>query len=187
MTARRFGRMASSWPLCIISMMWLSLFVQTDYFAKLHGMAWPVVTPITVTSVESETVNGHPGSRVQGMATIQREQCDYIDVSFRLQGSDREVSVAAFFADPARVREGGKQSWEALMVGVPPHRLSRTIGEVRHECGIFPVVSPFFVPDESIVPTSVGATAQCASGAYTTSTGPGTCSGHGGVKEWMTG
>lgn len=31
----------------------------------------------------------------------------------------------------------------------------------------------------------IGATAICQSGAVTTSTGKGVCSGHGGVKVWL--
>lgn len=71
------------------------------------------------------------------------------------------------------------------MVGIPPNRLSDTRGEVRHECGVFPVLSPFYLPDSLTVPDPTGATALCNSGAYSTSTGPGTCSGHGGVKEYL--
>lgn len=71
------------------------------------------------------------------------------------------------------------------MVGIPPNRLSDTRGEVRHECGVFPVLSPFYLPDSLTVPDPTGAAALCNSGAYSTSTGPGTCSGHGGVKEYL--
>lgn len=185
MTKERVKRLAFGWPACVLSIMWLSLFVQTDMAARLQGWVWPVVSPITVTKVEPVTVNRTPGSRITGYADIERGQCDYIDVSFELQGSDKSVNVTAFFASPAKIRGEGTQKWQALMVGVPPSKLDETHGEVRHECGIFPVVSPFFVPDASIIPSEVGANAQCKDGAYTTSTGPGTCSGHGGVREWI--
>lgn len=180
----RLGHLIS-WPITIASAAWLGLFAQTDMAAHLHGYVWPVVTPLTVDSVEPAMVRGVPGSRISGTAMIERAQCDYIDVSFRLVGSDRSVNVAAFFMDRPAVREPGGQQWEALMVGVPPHRLADTRGEVRHECGVFPVVSPFYLPDSFTAPDPTGATALCNSGAYSTSTGPGTCSGHGGVKEYL--
>jgi hypothetical protein len=72
-----------------------------------------------------------------------------------------------------------------LMVGVPPGRLSETSGSVIHQCGAFPVTTPFFNPIDSLPLIKTGATAVCNSGAYTSSTGPGTCSGHDGVKEWF--
>lgn len=167
-----------SWPVTVGSAAWLGLFAQTDMAAHLHGHIWPVVTPLTVDSVEPVTVRGRPGSRISGTVVIERAQCDYIDVSFRLVGSGRSVNVAAFFMENA-------QQWEALMVGIPPNRLSDTRGEVRHECGVFPVLSPFYLPDSLTVPDPTGATALCNSGAYSTSSGPGTCSGHGGVKEYL--
>ena len=33
----------------------------------------------------------------------------------------------------------------------------------------------------------IGASAECGDGMYSTSTGKGTCSGHGGVKRWLNG
>ena len=173
------------WPIFILSALWLVWFSQTDIAAELHGRIHPVVTPLTVTSVEPATIQGAPAVRIEGFATIERESCDYISVGWYLNGSTRRVSVPAFFSDPAQVRESGRSEWSALMVGVTPEQLGDTRGNVRHECGRFPVLTPFFVPDDSIIPTDAGASAQCHDGAYSTSTGPGTCSGHGGVREWL--
>ena len=176
---------AIGWPACILSLLWLMLFSQTDMAATVHGWLMPVTTPIQVTSVEPATINGIAGSRIKGFATIERASCDYIYVTWELAGGDKSAAVTAFFADKAQIRGEGRSTWEALMVGVTPDRLIETRGTVRHECGRFPVSTPFFVPDTSMVPTVAGATGRCVDGAYTTSTGPGTCSGHGGVEEWF--
>lgn len=173
------------WPACILSLMWLMWFSQTDTAAEIHGKINPVVTPLTVTRIEPALINDTPATRIQGFARIERDSCDYLAVEWWLDGGQRSVSVPAFFADPAQVRSEGQARWDALMVGITPDQLGDTHGNVRHSCGRFPVLTPFFAPDESMIPTAAGATAQCADGAYTTSTGPGTCSGHGGVNEWL--
>lgn len=178
-------RIVFSWPMVILSLMWLSLFMQTDMAARWHGRLMPVTGPIQVTEVTPAMVQGVAGTRIRGVAKLNRAECDYINVEWQLNGDSKSVSVTAFFMDKPQVRKEGMQEWEALMVGIPPNKLKDTTGTVIHECGRFPVMTPFFIPDESIVPTTAGATAECTSGAYTTSTGPGTCSGHGGVKEWL--
>lgn len=176
-----------SWPSVFASIVIIWLASQTSTMAEVYGRWWPVVTPLQVTSVTEEMVNGAPGSRISGYATIERDSCDYLSIEWSLHGENRSVRATAFFADEAQVRETGQQKWEALLVGVPPHKLSETTGDVHHQCGMFPVMTPFFRPDDSIVPTEVGATALCHSGAYTSSIGPGTCSGHGGIKEQLDG
>lgn len=178
-------RAALSWPMTFLSLAWLALFSQTEIAADFHGSIYPVVSPVQVTSVEPVTINGIQGSRISGYATIERGQCDYMNIEWTLDGRQRSVAVTAFFADAANVRGPGRQEWQALMVGVPPYKLSQTSGDVRHRCGMFPVSTPFFRPDDAITPSQAGATGICHDGAYTTSTGPGTCSGHGGVREWM--
>lgn len=174
-----------SWPSFAGALVVLWLFSQSDHGAALYGRLNPVTSPLQVTNVEPASVNGAPGSRISGTAVIHRDTCDYLDVEWELHGDRRSVRATAFFADEARVREAGVQRWEALLVGVPPHKLRDTTGDVRHQCGMFPVMSPFYRPDESILPAEAGATAICESGAYTSSTGPGTCSGHGGVNTWI--
>ena len=178
-------RLSFSWTACILSLLWLMWFSQTDIAAELHGRINPVVTPLTITSIEPSQINSTPATRIQGFATIERESCDYLAVEWWLDGDRRSITVPAFFADPPQVRSAGRTRWDALMVGVTPEMLADTRGNVRHECGQFPVITPFYTPDESTTARIAGAMALCESGAYTTSTGPGTCSGHGGVKEWL--
>lgn len=178
-------KLLTGWRAFALAVMWLGVFSQTEMAAEIHGRLMPVTSPLQVTSVEPASIAGMTGSRIEGVANIKRGQCDYLSVDWRLDGDGKSVSVPAFFADPVEVRSDGQQTWRALMVGVPPERLEQTSGSVSHRCGIFPVTTPFFTPDDLVVPTSVGATAICNSGAYKTSTGPGTCSGHGGVKEYL--
>lgn len=182
---REAGNVISSWPMFIIAAIGLFGMSQTDMVARWQGYFFPVTGPITITSIEPATVRGAPGSRIRGFAVKYREDCDYLSVSWRLVGGERSVSVPAFFVDTPKVREKGMQEWEGLMVGITPDRISQTQGDAHHQCGLFPVSTPFFRPDESVNPSLAGATAECQSGAYSTSTGPGTCSGHGGVREWL--
>lgn len=176
-----------SWPMVAGSLLVLWLFAQSTTGAQLYGRFYPVTTPLQVTSVVPADVSGAPGSRIAGTATLNREQCDYLDIQWTLHGDAKNVRATAFFADEAQVRRAGVQQWEALLVGVPPHKLKETTGDVVHRCGLFPVMTPFFRPDQSILPEAVGAKARCVSGAFSGSTGPGTCSGHGGVEEWLNG
>lgn len=174
-----------SWPPFFMALIAIWIFSQTQTAAALYGAINPVVTPLQITHVAPAIVNGAPGSRISGIATIKRDTCDYLDIEWTLHGDRRSVRATAFFSDPAEVREGGQQRWEALLVGVPPHMLDQTTGDVHHQCGVFPVTSPFFRPDTGVIPEEAGATARCSSGAYSTSTGKGTCSGQGGVEEWL--
>jgi len=175
-----------SWPSALIAVTWLWMFSQTDHGAQLYGEIAPVTSPLQVTSVETAIVNGVRGSRIRGEADIKRASCDYLNVEFDLHGDHKSVAVSAFFQDDAQVRGAGRHQWEALMVGIPPEQLRNSTGDVKHQCGLFPVMTPFYRPDESVSPYDAGATAICHSGAYTTSTGNGTCSGHGGVDQWLT-
>ena len=174
-----------SWPAFFIAAGVLWMFSQSQTGAEMYGRFNPVVSPLQVTSVEPAIVAGAPGSKISGFATIRRDSCDYLDVEWTLHSDNRSVRSTAFFADKAQVREPGTHQWEALLVGVEPDKLQYSTGDVRHECGVFPVVSPFYRPDESAIIEQAGATALCASGMYSTSTGPGTCSGHGGVERWL--
>lgn len=182
---RTAGKVATSWAVFILSAGWLALFSQTDMAARWHGHFMPANGPITITSIEPAVVRGAPGSRIRGYAEKFREECDYISVSWRLVDGDRSVTIPAFFTDEPMIRGKGIQEWEGLMVGITPDRISLTEGDAHHQCGSFPVTTPFFRPDELIVTEAAGVTAECESGAYSTSTGPGTCSGHGGVMRWL--
>lgn len=174
-----------SWPAFFIAAGVLWMFSQSQTGAEMYGRFNPVVSPLQVTSVEPAIVAGAPGSRISGTATIRRDTCDYLEIEWYLHGQSRSVKTTAFFADPADVRAAGTARWEALLVGVPPERLQDTTGDVRHQCGIFPISTPFYRPDQSAITDNAGATARCNSGFYSTATGNGTCSGHGGVKEWL--
>jgi len=175
-----FSWTAFAWALVVL---WI--FSQSQTGAELYGRINPVVSPLQITSVEPAVVAGAPGSRIAGTAVIRRDSCDYLDIEWTLHGDQRSARATAFFADPAQIREQGRANWEALLVGIEPDKLQYSTGNVRHECGVFPVVSPFYRPDESAIIERAGATALCASGMYSTSAGPGTCSGHGGVEEWL--
>lgn len=190
-TKRRIENLFFSWKVFIVCALCLGMFSQSETAARAYGLLDPVVTPIQVTSIAPiamPTLSGIPrtGSIISGEATILRDECDYIDLTWKLDGGEKKVEVEAFFEDPPEVRSSGKQYWRALVVNVPPDQLYQTEGVANHRCGAFPVSSPFYLPPApDPVATMLGATALCRSGAYSTSTGSGTCSNHGGVKRWL--
>lgn len=177
-----------SWRAFFVALLALAVFSQSDTAARLYGGVDPVVSVLQVERVDAVTVRGMPGSQIHGTAELLRPECDYISLEWTLEGANRSVRAPAFFADPAQVRQGGQTRWDALLVGVPPNKLASTKGDVRHECGVFPVTSPFYRPDTEAAPAPVvaGATALCHDGTYSTSqTRQGTCSHHGGVETWL--
>lgn len=191
----RFWKVASSWPAALASVLALSLLARTEMAAELHGRLDPVVTPLTVTSVTptwryiSDEAPMMESSMIAGEAVILRE-CDRPTVTWELQGVTKTVGLHVEMGDDPQERRLGPSKWSTIIVGIPPDRLLHTRGYVTHECGILPVKSPFFIPaTPEAVPDSIieelGANAECQSGAYSTSTGSGTCSHHGGVLRWL--
>lgn len=132
------------WWMAVGAAAWLALFSQTDVAAKIHGLLRPVTTPLVVSDIAPVTVNGAPGTRLSGVATIKRGECNYRGVDWDLANGEGSARVTAYFADPAEVRGAGLQRWEALMVGVAPSEVGDTVGRVQHRCGAFPVSTPFF-------------------------------------------
>jgi hypothetical protein len=190
-TKQKIEKFAFSWKTFIVSLMCLGVFSQTETAARAYGLIDPAVTPIQVTSIQSiqlPSLSGIPrtASIISGEADILREECDYIDLTWKLSGGEKSIEVEAFFEDPPEVRTKGRQYWRALVVNVPPDQLYQTKGYANHRCGAFPIQSPFYLPPApDPVATMLGANAECKSGAFSTSTGSGTCSHHGGVLRWL--
>lgn len=142
------------WWMAFCAVIFLLLFSQLEVAARIQGTIWPVVTPLVVSSVEPVQIDGTTGTRLRGVATIQRKGCDFRGVDWDLTDGKKSARVVAYFSDAAEIRTDGVQEWEALMIGVPPSRIGETVGHVRHKCGASPVETPFFNA-ESLVEEAV--------------------------------
>lgn len=192
---RTAGQLLDSWIAVFASIAVMLIVSRTEMAAELHGRINPVVTPITVTSITptyryvSDDTPMMPSSVIAGEAVILRE-CDNPHVTWELQGVTKTYDLDVTLGDSPKDRGLGPTKWEAIVVGIEPERLYQTEGYARHTCGMFPVKSPFYIPDmpgrvsDELI-EELGARAECVSGAFSTSSGSGTCSNHGGVKRWL--
>lgn len=192
---KRVINTAMTWKSFAVCAVLLGMMSQTETAAEWHGKINPVVTPLTVTSVTptwryiSDEAPMMESSMIAGEAVILRE-CDHPTVTWELQGVTKTYDLDVDMGDAPQDRGLGVSRWSTIVVGISPDRLYQTRGYVTHECGMLPVKSPFFIPaTPEAVPDSMieelGARAECESGAYSTSTGSGTCSNHGGVRRWI--
>lgn len=116
---------------------------NTPWVARQIGKVFPVVTPITVTSTAATSVGGADETVISGWAIKHYGRCKFQGVFF-YAGKLGGVPVAAVFNDPPKVRSGGRQEWDGLMVAVPENGLWLLEGEVLHSCFGVNVRSPFF-------------------------------------------
>lgn len=140
----------------VIMLVWLVYFsTESETAARLHGYLNPVVTPLSVTKIRPTTIytsddtDPVPGSIISGSATIRRGECNYEGVAWHLKGANKDTVIDARFADPPEERNEGVHTWDALIVGVTPSMLADTYGEAIHDCGWFPVISPFYTAQSS--------------------------------------
>lgn len=145
---------AMSWPVMLVACTWLAWLSQSDIAATLQGRYAPAVGQLQVTSVTMgyrtriDGTRGAPVTILKGEAIIYRESCNYDGLDWKLIGENgKTVPVKAEFEDETQVREKGLQKWEALVIGVRPENVLRTVGFAKHDCGPFPVRSPFFFPN----------------------------------------
>ncbi len=192
---RKVWSAMSTWSAALASALALTLLANTQVAAELHGRIWPVVTPLTVTSITPtyrHVADGVPpmlSTRIAGDAVILRE-CDNPRVKWELQGVTKTYDLKVENGDPPQDRKLGPSHWESIIVGIAPDHLYQTRGYAEHSCDGLPVKSPFYIPSipdslPDAVIEELGATAECQSGAYSKSTGSGTCSHHGGVLRWL--
>ena len=139
-------RVYMSWFAMLLAVGWLWIFSQGDISAKIHGIAFPVVSNLVVESITPIALEGQPAVKLSGSATKFRE-CDFNGITWSIDGVKTSGTVRAFFRDAPQGRSEGVQHWSAIIVGVTVDRLSLTSSVVHHTCNGFPVNSTFFKGD----------------------------------------
>jgi len=136
-------RVYMSWFAMLLAVGWLWIFSQGDISAKIHGIAFPVVSNLVVESITPTALEGQPAVKLSGTAVKFRE-CDFNGMTWLIEGAKSSGTVRAFFRDAPQGRAEGVQHWSAIIVGVTADRLSLTSSVVHHTCNGFPVNSVFF-------------------------------------------
>lgn len=128
------SRLLTGWflPVALTTFIAAHSILNAEWFQRQLGVYFPVVTEITVTSVEDVMVDEQQGVKLAGDA-LKLMNCKYLGIEWKLVGP-QGVTVTARFSDPPKVNPTGELHWDGLLVGISRERLVSTYGEVVHSC-----------------------------------------------------